>query len=112
MKIAFFIVLTFFAIVGISYTVMSLIYHFLKIKDDNAILLVIPQIDKNFDAEFVLRSVVAKAKQNANCGISQIVCISDNLNEYALKECNLLAKKYEFLHIMTKEQFKEKAGLQ
>lgn len=111
MNLIFFIILSLLAVVGGANIVLWIFYHFTKIKDDNAVLLIIPQINKNIDVEFAVRSVIAKLKKLGNCSINNIICLSDDLDEITLKKLYLLEKDYQCLYIMTKEDFKEKAGL-
>ncbi len=103
--------LTFFAIIGISHLILSIAYYFTKIKDDNSTFLVIPRIDKNFDVEFTLRSICAKVRWLGKSAPQHIVCLSDNMDEKSKLECELLTRDFEYIEIMTKEEFLKKAGL-
>lgn len=111
MRLAFLVIWSFLSIIGLAHIIMSIIYSFLKIKDDNAIVLVIPQIDKNFDAELTLRSVAAKTRYLGNCGIKEIICIDNGLDSKTKKECELISSQYGYISVMTPTEFKEKAGL-
>lgn len=111
MKILFFIILSLFAIVGCAHLVFELYYRLTKTNDDNAVFLIIPQADKNIDVEFTIRSVVAKLGKLGNIGIDNIICLSDDLDEHTLRKLYLLQDDYECLSVMTKQDFKEKAGL-
>lgn len=111
MKFLFAIILVFFAVIGISHVVFSIYYHFMKIKDDNALILIIPDINKETDVEFVLKSLASRVKKMGNSGIKEIVCINNGFDTKTLRECELVCKDYDYITIMTKEQFKEKAGL-
>ncbi len=111
MKFVFAAILIFFAIIGISHIVFSVFYHFIKLKDDNAVILVIPDITKNTDVEFVLRSLAFRVKKLGNCGINQIVCIDNGFDKKTARECELVCKDYDYITIMTNEEFKQKAGL-
>ncbi|MBE6824786.1 MAG: hypothetical protein E7513_05515 [Ruminococcaceae bacterium] len=111
MNYVFLTLLIFFAIVGISQVVLFIMYRFCKIKDDNATVLVIPQIDKNFDVELTIRSVISKTRMLQSCGIKNIVCIDDDLDSYTKEKLSLLQKDFSYLSVMSKKAFKEKAGL-
>ena len=91
--------------------IIEIMYHFVKIKDDNSTFLLIPQIDKNIDVEFAVRSVITKNKKLGKIGINNIVCIDNGLDERTKKELLLLQNDYECLSVLTPSQFKEKAGL-
>lgn len=111
MEFVFMVILTFFAIIGISHTIISVVYYFSKIKDDNSTFLIIPKIDENFDVEFTLRSIAAKMRWLGKSAPQKVVCLSDNLDEQAKFECELLKNDFEYIDIMTKEEFIKKAGL-
>lgn len=111
MKLVLLILISLLAAIGLAHIVVELLYHFVKIKDDNATFMVIPKIDKNIDAEFAVRSVIAKAKRLQSTGIKSIVCIDNGLDEKTRRELTLLKKDYEYLSVLTPEEFKEKAGL-
>ena len=111
MKLVLLILISFLAAIGLAHIVVEALYHFVKIKDDNACFLLIPKIDENIDPEFAVRSVVAKAKKLQSTGIKNIVCIDSGLDEKTKRELSLLQKDYEYLSVLTPEEFKEKAGL-
>ncbi|MBQ2971094.1 MAG: hypothetical protein IJE16_00915 [Ruminococcus sp.] len=109
MKIVFFVILSFLAIVGISHIIFELYYRLTKFNDDDAVVLLFPKDDKSVDLEFSVRSIVAKAQKLG--AFKSIVLISDNLSDYSKKELSLLQKDYSYLSVLSKEAFKEKAGL-
>lgn len=111
MKLVFFVIIVIFAVFGVAHFILDLLYSFTKIKDDNCVMLVIPQINKNFDAEFALRSVIAKVRHLGKCGINQVICIDNGLDEKTRRECELICKDYDYISVMTPSQFKEKTGL-
>ncbi len=111
MNYVFLVLLVFFAIIGVSQVVLWIIYQFCKIKDDHATVLVVPQINKNFDVEFIIRSVISKARMLQSCGIKNIVCIDDDLDSYTKEKLSLLQKDFSYLKVMSKKDFKEEAGL-
>ncbi len=111
MKIVLFSILTFLAIIGISHIVFEIYYRFLKLRNDNAFIVIIPDKKNNIDIEFSIRSAIAKSKKLFKNGTSNIFIISDNLDENSKKELSLLKKDYEYLQIETKEDFIKKAGL-
>ncbi len=111
MKLILLILISFLAAIGLAHIVVEVLYHFVKIKDDSACFLLIPKIDKNIDAEFAVRSVVAKAKRLGSTGINNIVCIDSGLDEKTKRELAILQKDYEYLSVLTPDEFKEKAGL-
>ncbi len=111
MKIVFFSVVVFLAIIGISHIVFELFYRLIKIKDDHSVMILIPHTDKMLDAEFTVRSIIAKLKKLGKNPINNIVVISDDLDKKTMQELSFLQKDHGYLQILTKEEFKEKAGL-
>lgn len=110
MKILFFVMLTFLAIIGISHIVFEILYAVFKNENDNTFLLIIPQ-KNNIDIEFTVRSAVAKTRKLGRNGVSHVVLINDNLSEMQRKELNILKRDFSYLKIMSGDDFKEKAGL-
>ncbi len=110
MKIVFFVILAFFAIVGVAHITLELLYRFFNTKDDNVILLFVPKKDDYIDMEFAVRSIVAKTKKLGKNGIKNIVCIDDNLSDSSKKELCILTRRYPYLTITNSKNFKEKAG--
>lgn len=109
MKIVFFVVLSFLAIVGISHIIFEAYYRLTKIKDDSVYLLLIPKSSNALDLEFVVRSMASKAKMLKSK--NNIICINDELDDASIKELSLLQKDYAYLTLMKKEEFIKKAGL-
>ena len=110
MKILFFVLLTFLAIVGISHIIFEIFYRLFKNENDNTILLIIPK-ENNFDIEFLVRSAVAKIKKLGRNTATDVVLISDNLSEQQKKELDILKRDFSYLKIMNADDFKEKTGL-
>jgi hypothetical protein len=110
MKILFFVLLTFFAIVGISHIIFEIFYRFFKNEDDNTFLLIIPK-ENNFDIEFAVRSAVAKMKKLGKNGGTDIILLDDKLSAQQKKELDILRRDFSYLKIMSSEDFKEKTGL-
>ncbi len=109
MKIVFFVILSFLAIIGAAHIVFEIIYRFFKIKDDNAFLVLIPK--KNIvDPEFFVRSAVAKVKKLGKDSVLPILCINDYLNETQKHELEVIAKDYSFVKVINTKKLKEKAG--
>ncbi|MBR2715890.1 MAG: hypothetical protein IKB73_06785 [Ruminococcus sp.] len=111
MKIVFFVILAFLAIVGISHIIFEFFYHFSKVKNDNTTLLYIPDPKNTADIEFSLRSVIAKSKKLGKNYVSNIVCINDKLDEDFKLQLNILKSECEYLEIMSFKDFIKKAGL-
>lgn len=111
MKIVFFVLLSIFAIVGISHIVFEICYRFFKIRDDDSFIVIIPKRNKEIDIEFKVRSAVAKMKKLFKNGSCDIFVLSDDLDCTAVKELSLLQKNYEYLKVVSKKEFIEKAGL-
>ena len=110
MKIVFFVILSFLAVVGTAHIIFEIIYRFFKIKDDNAFLVLIPK--KNItDPEFFVRSAVAKSRKLGKDAVLPILCINDYLNEKEKLELEVIAKDYSFVKIVNTKNIKEKAGL-
>ncbi len=110
MKIVFFILLTFLAIVGVSHIVFEILYRIFRNKNDSTFLLIIPN-KNNISLEFTLRSAVAKMKKLGKNGATDIVLIDDNLSDLQKKELDILKRDFSYLKIMSADDFKEKAGL-
>ena len=109
MKIVFFVLLSFLAIVGVSHIIFELYYRLTKIDDDSVYILLTPKSSATLDLEFALRSMACKAKMLKTK--NNIICISDELDDYSLKELSLMQKDYPYLTFMKKEDFIKKAGL-
>lgn len=110
MKILFFILLAFLAVIGTAHIVFEIMYCLFKNDNDNSVLLIIPK-ENNFDVEFFVRSAVAKVRKLGKNSVNEVVVISDKLDEYEKKQLELLKRDYGFVKIMSAEKFKEKAGL-
>lgn len=110
MKILFFVLLALLAIVGASHIVFEIFYKIFRNKDDNTILLIIPT-ENNIDIEFMLRSACAKTKKLGRNGFCDTVMLNDNLSEYQKRELDIIKRDFPYIKIMSKEYFKEKAGL-
>lgn len=110
MNIVFYVIVAFLSVVGASYLMLSLLFHCTKIKDDNTTVLIIPDVEKNADPEFLLRSITAKANYLHKCKFDNIVCVNNGLSEKTKKELQILSRDYEYLTIATKEELIKKAG--
>ena len=110
MKIVFFILLTFLAVIGVSHIVFEILYRLFRNKNDSTFLLIIPN-ENNIDLEFTLRSAVAKMKKLGKNGATDIVLIDDNLSYLQKKELDILKRDFSYLKILSADDFKEKAGL-
>ena len=110
MKIVFFILLTFLAVIGVSHIVFEFLYRLFRNKNDSTFLLIIPN-ENNIDLEFTLRSAVAKMKKLGKNGATDIVLIDDNLSCLQKKELDILKRDFSYLKILSADDFKEKAGL-
>lgn len=109
MKIVFFVILSFLAIVGVSHIVFEIYYRLTKLNDDNVYLLLTPKSSSTLDLEFAIKSMASKARMLKTT--NNIICISDELDDYAIKELSLLQKDYSYLTLMQREEFIKKAGL-
>ncbi len=110
MKILFFVLLTFLAIVGVSHIVFEIFYKIFKSENDNTILLIIPD-KNNIDIEFSIRSAVAKMKKLGKNGATDVVLLDDKLSDQQKKELDIIRRDFSYLKIMSAKDFKEKAGL-
>lgn len=110
MKILFFVLLTFLAIVGVSHIVFEIFYKIFKSENDNTILLIIPD-KNNIDVEFSIRSAVAKMKKLGKNGATDVVLLDDKLSDQQKKELDIIRRDFSYLKIMSAKDFKEKAGL-
>lgn len=111
MKTVFLALVLFFAIIGIAHLIFEIFYHFFKIKDDDSFIVIIPKKNNEIDIEFKVRSAIAKLKKLFKNGKGDIFVLSDDLYEAQKQELALLQKDYPYLKIVTKEEFKEQAGL-
>ena len=110
MKIVFFILLTFLAVIGVSHIVFEILYRLFRNKNDSTFLVIIPQ-KNNVDIEFTIRSAVAKMKKLGKNGATDIVLIDDNLSYLQKKELDILKRDFPYIKIMSANEFKEKTGL-
>lgn len=94
------LLLIFLAIVGLSNLVLSLVYSLSKVKNDGSFLLVIPKIEESIDAEFAIRSVVAKTHRLGKNTVQKIIVLDDRLDKGTKKECELICKEYDFVYLM------------
>ncbi len=108
MKIVFFVLLSFLAIVGVSYIVFEIYYKMTELRNDRVCLVLFPKNEESVDLEFAVRSMVAKSKK---LKLDNIICIRDNLDDYHKTQLSLLQKNYPYLKLFTKEEFIKKAGL-
>lgn len=108
MKIVFFVLLAIFAIIGVSYVVFEIYYRLTKIDNDSVCLLINPKSNDEIDIEFSVRSMIAKANK---LNIKNIICLTDNLDDYNKKLLSLLKKDYPYLRLLSKEDCIKKAGL-
>ena len=72
MKILFFVLLTFLAIIGVAHIIFEAFYRLFRNENDNTFLIIIPQ-ENNIDIEFMLRSAYAKMKKLGRLGTA---CLS------------------------------------
>ena len=110
MKIVFFVLLTFLAIIGASHIVFEILYRLFRNKNDSTFLVIIPD-KKNVDIEFTIRSAVAKMKKLGKNGATDIVLVDDNLGDMQKRELSFLKRDFPYLKIMSAKDFKEKTGL-
>lgn len=108
MKIVFLCILSFFAMVGLAYCVFALYLKLVNIKDDSSII-VITKLENSLDPEFYIRSVIAKAKRSFGLDIKRIIIINNNFDEKTKREIALVCKGYDYISVMTKEDFKATA---
>ena len=108
MKIVFFLVLAILAIVGVSYIVFEIYYRLTRLSDDDVCLVLFPKNNDEIDIEFSVRSMIAKADK---LSVKNIICITDNLDDYNKKLISLLKKYYPYLRLSSKEDCIKKAGL-
>lgn len=104
MYLIFWIIFTFFAVVGVANIIMSLVYYLTKIKDDSSMLLVIPKIDDQIDAELVLRSAAAKVRRLGKNHPQQVICINDGLDDETKKICEYVCKDYSYIKMMSSDE--------
>lgn len=108
MKIVILCILSFFAMIGIAYFVFTLYLKMVTIKDDGAIV-VITKLNYSLDPEFYLRSLITKAKRSFGFDIKKIIIIDNDIDEKTKKEISLVCKNYDYISVMTKEDFKKTA---
>lgn len=111
MKILFFIIFAFLGIIGIAHIVFDLSYRLWNLKNDNSYIIIKPDKSDVYDIELSVRSAVYKMKKYFKNGICDIIILSDNLDHNSIRKLNLLQKEYEYLQILSKKDFIEKAGL-
>ena len=110
MKILFFVLLTFLAIIGVSHIIFEICYRFFKNENDNTFLVIIPS-KNNIDIEFAIRSAVAKMKKLGKNGVTDIILLDDKLSAQQKKELDIIKRGFSYLRIMSAKDFKEKTGL-
>ena len=94
-----------FAICGFIQVLKSVILRLYKSKGDRTILLIAPFGNNDFDAEYTLRSCIAKIRWTGKSGPQKVICLDAGMNENSKKICELMHKKYEYLEIMSTEEF-------
>lgn len=107
MYIAFMIILVFFAIIGISAFILSLMRLFLYRNKDGAFMLIIPSLSDD-TAEMKLRAAVNRCQR---AGSGEVVCLLDGCEDESQKILECIARDYPCVEILTKEELKEKLGL-
>ena len=108
MKILFFVLLTLLAVIGVSFIVFEFYYRLTKLSDDDVCLVLYPKNNDEIDIEFSVRSMIAKANK---LSVKNIICVTDNLDDYNKKLISLLKKDYPYLRLLSKEDCIKKAGL-
>lgn len=108
MKIVFFVLLTLFSIIGVSYIVFEIYYWLTKLNDDDVYLVLYPKNNDEIDIEFSVRSMIAKANK---LNVKNIFCITDDLDDYNKKLVSLLKKDHPYLKLSKKDELIKKAGL-
>lgn len=101
-----FVILGFFAIIGIAHVALSVIYHCTKNDSADKFLVFVPKNPQSFEAEFVLRNAAAEINKYGN-DISRIICIDNGMSEDAQKQCELICRDYDYVSVMTMSEFKK-----
>ena len=108
MKIFLLCILSFFAMIGIAYVVFALYLKLTSFKDDGSVV-VITKLENSLDPEFYIRSLIAKAKRSFGLNIRKIVIIDNGFDDKTKKELALVLKDYDYISVMTREDFKNTA---
>ncbi|MBQ0098499.1 MAG: hypothetical protein KBS62_06170 [Oscillospiraceae bacterium] len=101
----FIIILGFFAIIGISHTIMSLVYFFMSSKNETEVMLIIPKIENPDKAESILRSAISKG---CKCKLQKIVCITDDFDKETMEIASYISRDCSTIRFMTKDEFSMK----
>lgn len=94
------------AIIGFVDIIRMVVFVFLKTNNDGCVL-VVPIQGHNEEAELLLRSAAAKVQWISWTNKQQAICLDLGMDEETLNICKMITEEYEFMKILTKEEFDE-----
>ncbi|MDR1467609.1 MAG: hypothetical protein LBI55_04280 [Oscillospiraceae bacterium] len=97
-----------FAIIGLVEVFRILILMVFRTKDDSSLIILVPISGHNEEAEFLLRSAVAKLKWLGSVGKQRIICIDNGMDSETRRVCEIIEQKYEFIEICFSNELEKK----
>lgn len=96
------IILGFFAVVGLSHTILSIFYLIMDNKSDTEIMLIVPKIESAEYAESILRSAISKSSKSK---VQNIVCFTDSFDDEITDIAKFISRDYKNVSFMSKDEF-------
>ena len=101
------VMLVVFAMFGVISMLKNLSYYLFRYKKDNTVMFVTPLSGRCEDAEFMLRSAVAKVKWVSRGKNDFVICLDCDMDEETKRICEKICSDYGFIKLISKKEFIE-----
>lgn len=101
------ILLVVFAVFGVISFVREITYYLFRYKKDNSVMFITPINKECKDAEFLLRSAVAKVKWVSHGKNDYVICLDCEMDDETKRVCENICKDYGFAKLVSKKEFFE-----
>lgn len=107
LHIVFGIVCSILIILGLVEVVRIVTLMVIDSKKDKDATIIVPVSGHNEKIEFILRSIIMKAKWEEEYKNSKIMCVDCAMDDETRKICDMLCKDYEFLEVYNMSDFEK-----
>lgn len=108
--IFFGIITTFLAVIGFIEILRCIVSGLYKTDETNSVTLIFPENSTSESTEYTLRSYAERLRWTKHPPSNKIICIRDGLNSEAAQICSLICSEYEFMKIMSINDFIKEFG--
>ncbi len=104
MNVVSIVLLVIFAVMGVIAFIREVAMLMFRYKGDNTVMFITPIKKNTADAEFVLRSAVARVRWIGAGRHSYVVCLDCDMDENTKRICERICKEYGFAKLMSKSE--------